>query len=206
MGLPIQRPVQGLDKSNVVGFNDRARSTAGPRIVLQGWKKIASELDRSVRAVQRWERALNLPIHRLGKGKSCPVFAFRDELQLWLRTTAGEASENTAPCLSVATRKLASLDEQNLRNAAPAKGIRASETFASEPEIIKALNAFFALEGEQHKTQSCGNCHSPTRFLVGHFWLYGTDKTWQISVPFCPNCDSAIRALVPSVTGPQRLT
>ena len=57
---------------------------------VNGWKAISSELDRSVRTVQRWERELRLPIHRLGNGPRSPVFAFEEELHLWLCEIAGE--------------------------------------------------------------------------------------------------------------------
>ena len=54
------------------------------REMLNGWKEISSELNPSVRTVQRWERELQLPIHRLRDGHAVPVFAFKEELQLWL--------------------------------------------------------------------------------------------------------------------------
>lgn len=56
-------------------------------------KRLESDLlrtGRSVRTVQRWERELHLPVHRLGKEPRSPVFAFKEELQLWLCETAGE--------------------------------------------------------------------------------------------------------------------
>ena len=43
---------------------------------LQGWKEIASELGRSVRTVQRWERTLGLPVRR-GKDARAEVFVFK---------------------------------------------------------------------------------------------------------------------------------
>jgi CheY-like chemotaxis protein len=56
---------------------------------LQGWKEIASELGRSVRTVQRWERTLGLPVRR-GKDARAEVFVFKDELQLWLLEVAAK--------------------------------------------------------------------------------------------------------------------
>src|SRR3954452_19862415 len=61
---------------------------------LQSWKEIASELNRGVRTVQRWERKLGLPVRRLGKGPRGRVVAFKDELQRWLR---GNAKPNETP-------------------------------------------------------------------------------------------------------------
>jgi hypothetical protein len=61
-------------------------STAG---VLNSWKEIAAFLDRGVRTVQRWERELNLPVHRIGRGRRAPVYAQVSELKFWMY-----ASEN----------------------------------------------------------------------------------------------------------------
>ena len=64
------------------------------RITLSSWKEIASELDRSVRTVQRWERELGLPVRRLGKGRRAPVFAFKNEFQHWLRRFGESSTRN----------------------------------------------------------------------------------------------------------------
>ena len=206
MGLPIQHPAQSSRKSNVVRLDP---GTPLSRATLQGWKEIAGELNRSVRTVQRWERTLGLPVHKLGDGAGSPVFAFKDELRSWLRVKADEGMKTKTD----ASSKAASLDSLNQdgpfferRASAPvkAKEIVKSQTVPSEPDIIKSLNTFFALKGANNNTPECNHCHASTRLLVGHFWLYGTEKTWQVSVPFCPNCDSDLRAMLPP--SPERLT
>jgi len=53
--------------------------------LLNSWKEIAAFLHGGVRTVQRWERNLGLPVHRPGVPRSGPVFAFRGELEQWLR-------------------------------------------------------------------------------------------------------------------------
>src|SRR6185437_14147841 len=203
MGLPIQRPTPGSPKSNIVRFTPRAPAT---NATLQGWKEIAAELNRSVRTVQRWEQNLGLPVHKLGNGLGSPVFAFKEELRSWLRVKAdkGMKTETGASSTSVAIDQDELLD--GLRPAVPMKGRGTfkSRTTASEPDIVKLLNAFFALTRADHNSASCNHCHASTHLLVGHFWLYGTDKTWQVSVPFCPQCDSDLRAMLPQ--SPDRLT
>src|SRR5436305_6390229 len=62
-------------------------------VTLHGWKEIASELDRSVRTVQRWERTLGLPVSRLSTATRAAVFLFKEELQLWLLKVAGKDRE-----------------------------------------------------------------------------------------------------------------
>jgi hypothetical protein len=61
--------------------------------VLNSWKEIAFYLNRGVRTVQRWERDLNLPVHRIGKGSRSPVYALVPELRFWLTTSGASAPE-----------------------------------------------------------------------------------------------------------------
>lgn len=50
---------------------------------LHGWKEIAQHLGRSVRAAQRWERELGLPVHRMRTTGSHAVWARRHEIDAW---------------------------------------------------------------------------------------------------------------------------
>src|SRR6516225_9859721 len=52
---------------------------------LESWGEIASYLRREIRTVQRWERNLSLPIHRLAVGKQSAVFAYPSELDRWYK-------------------------------------------------------------------------------------------------------------------------
>jgi hypothetical protein len=197
MGLPIRRLAPESGNSNVVRF---APVTPVTNATLQGWKEISAELDRSVRTVQRWEQKLNLPVHKLGTGSGSPVFAFKDELRAWLRAKADDGKKVKIPTPSkAASPNLVCELSVGGRRDAMIKGRHASQsqTTASEPEIIKSLNAFFALKRANNVSPSCNHCHASSHLLVGHFWLSGTDRTWQVSVPFCPNCDSDLRAMVP---------
>jgi hypothetical protein len=62
--------------------------------MLNSWKEIASYLDRGVRTVQRWERQLQLPVHRIGRGKRSPVCALVPELKFWLITSGLNHTSN----------------------------------------------------------------------------------------------------------------
>jgi len=66
-----------------------ATAVAKPQ-TLNSWKEIASYLGRGVRTVQRWEADLQLPVHRIGTGDRSPVFAFKAELDNWMRAQARE--------------------------------------------------------------------------------------------------------------------
>ena len=66
-------------------------------LVLNSWKEIAQYLGRGVRTVQRWERDLQLPVHRIGKGKRSPVYANVRELKFWFHTSAAARNEGNFP-------------------------------------------------------------------------------------------------------------
>ncbi len=51
---------------------------------LSTWKDIANYLDCDIRTCHRWEKKYELPIHRIEEGTSTRVFAYQDELDIWL--------------------------------------------------------------------------------------------------------------------------
>lgn len=65
--------------------------------VLNSWKEIAAFLGRGVRTVQRWERELKLPVHRIGQGKRAPVFANTSEVKFWMSTSGYNREEDVTP-------------------------------------------------------------------------------------------------------------
>jgi len=52
---------------------------------LESWGEVAAYLRREIRTVQRWERNLGLPVHRLSVGRNASVFAYTAELDEWFR-------------------------------------------------------------------------------------------------------------------------
>jgi len=77
---------------------------------LNGWKEIASFLGKGVRTVQRWERELGLPVHRLGREGGEIVFAFKHEITDWSlaqdAARRGEVPEATAGTTATAAARL----------------------------------------------------------------------------------------------------
>lgn len=77
--------------------------------VLNSWKEIATYLGRGVRTVQRWEGQLRLPVHRAGRGKRSPVYAFVPELKFWLVTVgfkeSNKKSESNAGAVTPMSRR-----------------------------------------------------------------------------------------------------
>jgi len=53
---------------------------------LESWKEIAAYLRSGARTCQRWERELDLPIHRLDGTPKARVFAYKEELDRWRDT------------------------------------------------------------------------------------------------------------------------
>lgn len=54
-----------------------------PHATLDGWKEIAAYLGKSVRAAQRWERDVHLPVHRIKAPTGQVVYAHRAEIEAW---------------------------------------------------------------------------------------------------------------------------
>ena len=62
--------------------------------ILNGWKAIANYLGTNVRSVQRYERELGLPIHRLRGGSRSGVIATKAELDGWVKHGSVQAIAN----------------------------------------------------------------------------------------------------------------
>jgi tetratricopeptide (TPR) repeat protein len=60
---------------------------------LDGWKDIATYLGKAERTVKRWEMDRRLPIHRLPGGGRASVYAFRAELDEWLKSSSAAEAE-----------------------------------------------------------------------------------------------------------------
>jgi len=56
---------------------------------LDSWKAIADYLNRDVRTLRRWE-AQGLPVRRVAGGRGNSVYAFREEIDAWLRARPEE--------------------------------------------------------------------------------------------------------------------
>ncbi len=63
---------------------------------LDSWKEIAEYVGRDVRTAIRWERERGLPVHRVPGGRRGAVFAYRHEIDEWLRGPGAAAGRNGA--------------------------------------------------------------------------------------------------------------
>jgi hypothetical protein len=65
---------------------------------LDSWKAIADYLGRDVATVRRWEKSLGLPVRRVAGGPGRSVFAYRHEIEAWLKASqAADAPAITEP-------------------------------------------------------------------------------------------------------------
>jgi len=88
--LPLYTPPSLPDFSQSLMADSSSSSGSGTTAPLnerrlESWGEIASYLRREIRTVQRWERNLGLPIHRLAVGKQAAVFAYPSELDKWYK-------------------------------------------------------------------------------------------------------------------------
>ena len=66
-------------------------------IRLNGWKEIATYLERGVRTVQRWEKDVGLPVRRIGTGGGEVVYALVEEIDRWLDSAAAKRAAGQLP-------------------------------------------------------------------------------------------------------------
>src|SRR5512146_2324557 len=59
---------------------------------LRGWKEIAQYLGTSERTAQRWERELDLPVHRVRSTPGATVYASANELDVWRTSPRGQTA------------------------------------------------------------------------------------------------------------------
>lgn len=73
--------------------------------LLSSWKEISEFLKCDVKTCRRWERTAGLPVHRVSEISKSRVFAYRDELDDWLRKRAAGGGVR-APVPSKARRRI----------------------------------------------------------------------------------------------------
>ena len=191
----MRTAVQRTDQVDLVTRRNQSSTFPTSREVLHSWKEIAAELDRGVRTVQRWERTLQLPVRRLGDGPRSPVFAFKDELRLWLRARRGNGRNGHSSLpryeASGVTHSAGSNGSSQKSKSSLVQGIR--EKTEAKARIVQSIRDFFQIaRSTRQKQQECHHCGSRMQFLDRDFWLYGTEIKWKIPVQFCPACDSEL--------------
>ncbi|MGH9481347.1 MAG: hypothetical protein ACRD1L_04580, partial [Terriglobales bacterium] len=73
----------------------RPEARERPEERLDSWKEIAAYLRRDVTTVQRWEKREGMPVHRHVHAKIGSVYAFRSELDGWVRNRKIEPDQES---------------------------------------------------------------------------------------------------------------
>ncbi len=120
--------------------------------MLSSWKEIAHFFGKGVRTVQRWEKTLDLPIHRPPGAPSNVVLARTSDLEEWMhgghaRAAVEHDEDNSSTAM---TDALAAL-EREITLLAQNSGVAASEVHVvtSPAERIAALSATLGLVNER---------------------------------------------------------
>jgi len=61
---------------------------------LESWKEIAAYVHRSEKTCRRFVKELGMPVHRLEDSPKARVFAYQDELDLWLKENQEKADNH----------------------------------------------------------------------------------------------------------------
>jgi len=69
-----------------------ALPNASPAERLESWKEIAAHFNRDVRTVQLWEKNGALPVYRQHHNRQSSVYAFKSQLDAWLRRAPARRS------------------------------------------------------------------------------------------------------------------
>lgn len=59
--------------------------------LLSSWKEIAEYLECDVRTCRRWENNYNLPVYRIADETTARVYAYKDELDNWIKKRTGKS-------------------------------------------------------------------------------------------------------------------
>ncbi|MGB9029027.1 MAG: tetratricopeptide repeat protein [Acidobacteriaceae bacterium] len=105
---------------------------------IDSWKEIAAFFGRDERTVKRWEKERGLPVHRL-PGERGGVFAWSQELTLWLNSTAVAAGESAPPTPPVPAAE--PLPHPQTEFSAPPASPRRRSTTLSVAVLVLALMA-----------------------------------------------------------------
>ena len=119
--------------------------------MLSSWKEIAHFFGKGVRTVQRWEKTLDLPIHRPAGAPSNVVLARTSDLEEWMhrgpvtRAVSTEEPDNSATLPVFA--ELAKLEDEvfSLADWAEVKHGSADITLSAETRLSTLSAVLFSI-------------------------------------------------------------
>lgn len=117
--------------------------------MLSSWKEIAHHFGKGVRTVQRWEKTMDLPIHRPPGAPSNVVLARASDLEEWMhRESVSSALRKQVKETGAESTLFASIAELESKLAALAHELGAKTSFvngaSTAPERLAAITASIA--------------------------------------------------------------
>lgn len=103
---------------------------------LDSWKAIADYLGRDVATVRRWEKAQHLPIRRVPGGTGRSVFAFRSEIDAWLKAGSARTIETESAPQTIPDPPASTVTPRTARWRLPAAVLAATLLSASVAWVI----------------------------------------------------------------------
>jgi tetratricopeptide (TPR) repeat protein len=114
---------------------------------LDGWKDIAAYLGKAERTVKRWEADRGLPIHRVPGGAKASVYAYREELNQWLKSSSAADADPVEAVPGLAPEEAPAPTEVAQETVAYAEILTNSYPTASISQVpkLKWTTALFAV-------------------------------------------------------------
>jgi predicted DNA-binding transcriptional regulator AlpA len=122
---------------------------------LDSWKEIAAYLKRDVSTVQRWEKTEVLPIRRHQHGKLGSVYAFRSEIDAWMRRRSRQGRHDRHQAKpDEKRRKTRTAVTQRIKALAVLAELEKAAALAHDTETLAFLGCALGLQGSRTKAQA----------------------------------------------------
>jgi len=123
-------------------LNDRPNpENPSPGTRLDGWKDIATYLGKAERTVKRWEADRGLPIHRVPGGGRASVYAYRVELDEWLKSSNASESEDSKASAPQVSAGIAESAPDGLDPATPSVSTATEPLPPDSPRLIPSSSS-----------------------------------------------------------------
>src|SRR5262249_2649035 len=178
------------------GFEQGAEGAEGKtKEKLDSWKEIAAYLGREVRTAQRWEKLEGLPVHRHHHYKLGSVYAYRSELEAWIKqrqtvSSAPAAVTDAAAGVTAATAAVTAAAETAGR-AGRGRKFRGLVVLSVVTIMVIAGGAGYVLVSRTGRRGALpaaipgGKSEAVAEYLKGRYaWHKGTEADLEKSLGF----------------------
>lgn len=163
---------------------------------LDSWKEIAAFFGRAERTVKRWETERGLPVHRVpGSGRSA-VFAYSEELAIWLKGEGEELEKEESSAAGIGGTEGPSPEAAKILELSPTRNPLASLTvarilaWAVPLALVIGLVLFLSTGHPELRFKALAGRHSPNSeaqdlYLKGrYYWERRTPEDLNKAVDY----------------------